>query len=227
MTRNNSIIRQHIKNAGAIFEGAFAAEVFADYGIGPNHTLPTLRASRYRGGLSVYDFLRIRTFVKSHPDALNNSRYHDLVRDTIRLSELEGLYGHAQAARCRSINPALVNTNAVNPDVAETDVTRHFNPEKDFESENLTMGPCIVESHGRSHLSLKDPLSNIIREDVESLMEYHPVQTFSSIAVELRCTANDIVKLNANENPYGVPLGLEKAITDRISDASVYPDPGQ
>ncbi len=39
--------------------------MFGDYGIGPNHVLPTSTTARYTGGLSVFTFLRIRTFLRS------------------------------------------------------------------------------------------------------------------------------------------------------------------
>ena len=39
--------------------------MFGDYGVGPNHVLPTSRTARHSGGLSVFTFLRIRTFLRS------------------------------------------------------------------------------------------------------------------------------------------------------------------
>ena len=33
--------------------------MLGDYGAGPNHVLPTAGSPRYRGGLSVLDFLRV------------------------------------------------------------------------------------------------------------------------------------------------------------------------
>ena len=52
------------KHFGALFIGRAAAEVLGDYGIGPNHTLPTGGTARYAGGLSVFSFLRIRTWMR-------------------------------------------------------------------------------------------------------------------------------------------------------------------
>ena len=34
-----------------------------DYGAGPNHVLPTSGTARYTGGLSVFTFLRVRTWM--------------------------------------------------------------------------------------------------------------------------------------------------------------------
>jgi phosphoribosyl-ATP pyrophosphohydrolase/phosphoribosyl-AMP cyclohydrolase/histidinol dehydrogenase len=82
------------RNAGGVFLGAGAAEVFGDYGAGPNHTLPTGGSARFAAGLSVYTFLRARAWLDVRPDA-------GLVDDTARLARLEGLEAHARAAQAR------------------------------------------------------------------------------------------------------------------------------
>ena len=51
-------------SSGGLFVGYNAAEVLGDYGIGPNHTLPTGGTARYSGGLSVFNFLRVRTWLR-------------------------------------------------------------------------------------------------------------------------------------------------------------------
>ncbi len=81
-----------IKHAGCIFIGSQSAEVFGDYGIGPNHTLPTAGTSRWSAGLNVFTYTRIRTFLQLS-DVPNS-----LVQDTARLAEIEGLIGHQQAS---------------------------------------------------------------------------------------------------------------------------------
>ena len=48
---------RRVSNYGAMFIGANTAEVFGDYGAGPNHVLPTSGTSRFTGGLSVFTFL--------------------------------------------------------------------------------------------------------------------------------------------------------------------------
>ena len=88
------------KHFGAVFIGESAAEVFGDYGAGPNHVLPTVRSSRVTGGLSVFDFLRIRTWLRS--DGSSNLR--DLVEDSAWLARKEGLEAHARAAEARLSN---------------------------------------------------------------------------------------------------------------------------
>src|SRR6202140_3879161 len=50
-----------ITSAGSIFLGDYSAQAAGDYGSGPNHVLPTGGAARFRGGLSVLDFVKIMT----------------------------------------------------------------------------------------------------------------------------------------------------------------------
>ena len=44
-------IKEQLYNYGSLFIGENTAEVFGDYASGTNHTLPTLRAARYTGGV--------------------------------------------------------------------------------------------------------------------------------------------------------------------------------
>jgi phosphoribosyl-ATP pyrophosphohydrolase/phosphoribosyl-AMP cyclohydrolase/histidinol dehydrogenase len=83
-----------IRHAGGIFIGQRAAEVLGDYGAGPNHTLPTGRTGRVRGGLSVFDFLRVRTWLRMDDPAR-------IAADAEALGRIEGLEGHARSAALR------------------------------------------------------------------------------------------------------------------------------
>ena len=96
--RNGREVAANIRNAGCIFVGHNSAEVFGDYGVGPNHTLPTGGTARWSAGLNVFMFLRVRTWLEidSAPQALIN--------DTAQLAELEGLAGHRRAALRRERN---------------------------------------------------------------------------------------------------------------------------
>ncbi|MFT6041115.1 MAG: histidinol dehydrogenase, partial [Gammaproteobacteria bacterium] len=81
-------------NYGGLFLGTASAEVFGDYGAGPNHVLPTGGSSRFQAGLSVVTFLRPLTYLDiQDPRAL--------ARDSARLARLEGLEGHARSAEQR------------------------------------------------------------------------------------------------------------------------------
>jgi phosphoribosyl-ATP pyrophosphohydrolase/phosphoribosyl-AMP cyclohydrolase/histidinol dehydrogenase len=79
---------------GSLFVGSGTAEAFADYGVGPNHVLPTGGGARYQSGLSVLTFLRSPTWA-----ALDDAE--PLVDDTMMLARLEGLEAHARAAQIR------------------------------------------------------------------------------------------------------------------------------
>lgn len=83
-----------VEHAGAIFLGRKSAEVFGDYGAGPNHVLPTGGGGRLVAGLSVFTFLRARTWLRIDEPAA-------LAATTARLARLEGLEGHARAAERR------------------------------------------------------------------------------------------------------------------------------
>ena len=104
ITEDASALAASIRHAGAIFIGAHTAEVFGDYGLGPNHTLPTGGTARSFAGLSVFDFLRIRTTIE-----LTESPSAQTVESIARLARLEGLAAHARAAelrlRCRLVPP--------------------------------------------------------------------------------------------------------------------------
>ncbi len=87
-------VARRVSHAGAIFLGRGSAEVFGDYGAGPNHILPTGGAARHTGGLSVFNFLRVRTW-------LDIVSPQDIVADTAEFARLEGLEAHARAAERR------------------------------------------------------------------------------------------------------------------------------
>lgn len=102
MTREARQIATRLGHYGALFVGSDAAEVFGDYGAGPNHVLPTGGAARFTGGLSVLTFLRVRTWI----DIDDPAAAAPLARDARALARMEGLEGHAAAADCRLRAPA-------------------------------------------------------------------------------------------------------------------------
>lgn len=85
-----------IKNAGAIFLGAYSPEPLGDYLAGPNHVLPTGGTAKF------YSVLNVETFLKR--TSLISYTRNDLIcaaDDVIRLAEAEGLQAHAAAIRKR------------------------------------------------------------------------------------------------------------------------------
>ncbi len=85
-----------LHNYGALFVGKLSAEVFGDYVAGPNHTLPTLRASRYTGGVWAGTFLKVCTRQRMTAEGVRN-----LVPTAAAMARAEGLHGHAAAAEAR------------------------------------------------------------------------------------------------------------------------------
>ncbi len=95
ITENADEVARSLRHYGGLFIGAGSAEVFGDYGAGPNHVLPTGGTARLTGGLSVVDFMRVRTWLTVDPDA------KILADDSAHLARLEGLEAHARAAEIR------------------------------------------------------------------------------------------------------------------------------
>jgi histidinol dehydrogenase len=89
-----------IRNAGAVFLGPGSAEVFGDYGAGPNHCLPTGGAARFAAGLSVLAFLRARTWIEMDDPAAGGAGAA-LAGEAAALARIAGLEAHARAAELR------------------------------------------------------------------------------------------------------------------------------
>lgn len=100
MTAEPEDVASRLSHWGGLFIGSGSAEVLGDYGAGPNHTLPTGGVARYQGGLSVMDFLRVRTWLEIGDSAAARQT----IEDSIALARLEGLEAHARAAERRIKN---------------------------------------------------------------------------------------------------------------------------
>ena len=59
-----------VRNAGAIFLGAYTPEAIGDYVGGSNHVLPTARSARFSSGLGVLDFLKRTSILKCDAGSL-------------------------------------------------------------------------------------------------------------------------------------------------------------
>jgi phosphoribosyl-ATP pyrophosphohydrolase/phosphoribosyl-AMP cyclohydrolase/histidinol dehydrogenase len=90
-------VADRLKHYGALFIGPASGEVLGDYGIGPNHVLPTGGSARWTGGLSVFAFLRVRTWLRID-DA---SAIDEVSDDAAWCGRAEGLEAHARAATAR------------------------------------------------------------------------------------------------------------------------------
>ena len=97
--RDADAVAPRFAHYGALFVGAGSAEVLGDYGAGPNHVLPTGGTARSSGGLSVYTFLRVRTWLR----IADCAAARPLVEDAVWLGRAEGLEAHARAAERRLV----------------------------------------------------------------------------------------------------------------------------
>lgn len=94
--RDAEVLALHVRAAGAIFIGAATPEVFGDYVAGPSHVLPTCGSARYASSLGVEDFLRRSHTIRFTPVAASHR-----AAAAAALADVEGLPGHAAAARRR------------------------------------------------------------------------------------------------------------------------------
>jgi len=85
-----------IQNAGSVFVGDYSAQAAGDYASGPNHVLPTSGQARFRGGLSVVDFVKVITVQQLSAPGLKR------IAPAIEcLAQAEGLPAHAGSVRVR------------------------------------------------------------------------------------------------------------------------------
>lgn len=85
-----------IRNAGAVFIGAFTPVSLGDYSAGSNHVLPTGGCACHSSGLSVATFLRGLHFIEYDEKA-----FRDIAPTVITLAEAEDLPAHGQAMSVR------------------------------------------------------------------------------------------------------------------------------
>jgi sulfopropanediol 3-dehydrogenase len=85
-----------LKNYGSLFLGEESTVVYSDKAVGTNHVLPTLRASRYTGGLWVGKFLKTVTYQR-----LSRSGSVDIAGPAGRISAAELMFGHEITAQIR------------------------------------------------------------------------------------------------------------------------------
>ena len=78
---------------GSLFLGEETTVAFGDKASGPNHVLPTRRAARYSGGLSVHKFIKTVTWQR-----MTRAANHSIAPATARISRLEGMEAHARTA---------------------------------------------------------------------------------------------------------------------------------
>ena len=97
MTHDPDYFLANMKNYGSLFLGARTNVAYCDKVIGTNHTLPTMRAARFTGGLWVGKFIKTCTYQK----VLTDEASAMIGEYCSRLCILEGFMGHAEQANVR------------------------------------------------------------------------------------------------------------------------------
>jgi len=95
-TADAAAVAARVRNAGAVFVGAFAPVSLGDYCAGSNHVLPTGGCACHSSGLSVQSFLRGVHVVDYTREALAGAAEHVSV-----LADAEDLPAHGAAVRVR------------------------------------------------------------------------------------------------------------------------------
>ncbi len=93
---NPDVLAAKVRHAGAIFLGRATPEAVGDYIAGPSHVLPTGRTARFSSGLSVIDFMKRISLIRSSEESLKV-----LGPSSIALAEAEGLPAHALSIKHR------------------------------------------------------------------------------------------------------------------------------
>ncbi|MGH8814121.1 MAG: histidinol dehydrogenase, partial [Advenella sp.] len=95
-TREPHETAKKLRNYGSLFIGENASVVYSDKCCGTNHTLPTMRAGRYTGGLWVGSYVKVCTH-----QWMEQSGIERVAPPAIRQSQTEGMEGHRKAAEYR------------------------------------------------------------------------------------------------------------------------------
>jgi len=97
MTKDPDWYLQRMTNYGALFLGSRTNVSYGDKVIGTNHTLPTMGAGRYTGGLWVGKFIKTHTYQR----VLTDEASVQIGEVCSRLCALEQLSGHKEQADIR------------------------------------------------------------------------------------------------------------------------------
>lgn len=101
-TRDPHATASKIRNYGSLFIGQNASVVFSDKCCGTNHTLPTMAAARYTGGLWVGAYVKICTH-----QWIDNHGIAAVAQPAVRQSRTEGMQAHRRAAEIRLLPDSI------------------------------------------------------------------------------------------------------------------------
>ena len=97
LTKDDDYFLENMTNYGALFLGPRTNVSYGDKVIGTNHTLPTMTAARYTGGLWVGKFIKTVTYQK----VLTDEASVRIGEYCSRLCEIENFMGHKAQADLR------------------------------------------------------------------------------------------------------------------------------
>lgn len=96
VTKSPRELLSMVKNAGAVFLGAYTPEPLGDYLAGPDHVLPTSGTARFFSPLSVDSFLKSMSVLEFGREALE-----PISQEIIALARAEKLTAHANSVQVR------------------------------------------------------------------------------------------------------------------------------
>ena len=99
LTRDPDYFLQRLSNFGSLFLGHRTNVAYGDKVIGTNHTLPTMKAARYTGGLWVGKFIKTCTYQR----VLTDEASAMVGEYCSRLCALEGFAAHKEQADLRCV----------------------------------------------------------------------------------------------------------------------------
>lgn len=199
-----------VRNAGGVFLGEASCETLGDYVAGPSHVMPTGGTARFASPLSVADFVKITSVI-----ALGAGEASGLAPIAARLARFEGLDAHAAAAEARSDGSGQWS-------LASSQLPGERSPTGT--TQRGTEHGARITGHGQ--LTTDHGPAAPIRPDVASMPAYAPVEPPEVWAARLGIAPERLVKLDANENPYGPSPRARRALAG-LGCAHIYPDPSQ
>jgi histidinol dehydrogenase len=96
VTKDPRAVLPLIRNAGAVFLGAWSPEPLGDYMAGPDHVLPTSGTARFFSPLSVDSFLKTMSVLE-----FDRATLAPIQAEVVAFAEAEGLTAHANSIRVR------------------------------------------------------------------------------------------------------------------------------
>ena len=96
MTKAPRELLPQVKNAGAVFLGAYTPEPLGDYLAGPDHVLPTSGTARFFSPLSVDSFLKTMSVLE-----FDRASLEPISQEIVALAQAEKLTAHANSIQVR------------------------------------------------------------------------------------------------------------------------------